>query len=312
MKTKNVKKLLILIFMIVLELLYDAGLLYYQMENKLESELIFDEAFKFIDALFLVLIFRLFHKIIFYKHQILSMIIILLVGLVRFIIQIFYKHKENNFKYDTIFFIIFFPFIDSIQIYVLQKYMKYNYYSPYFICFLIGIIHLIINFIILISLYGINCGDSFFTDICNLLSKINIEPNFETISASIIYSIIYALEHYIKLITINNFTAFHLILIVVFGEFINDIFVLIFKFDYIDLLIYFFTYSIEILGVLVFIEAIELNFCNLNINLKKNIILRAGGEINLLYNYQNENESEESEENLIEDSKVDESNIVYE
>ena len=53
MKTKNVKKLLILIFMIVLELLYDAGLLYYQMENKLESELIFDEAFKFIDTLFL-------------------------------------------------------------------------------------------------------------------------------------------------------------------------------------------------------------------------------------------------------------------
>ena len=63
---------------------------------------------------------------------------------------------------------------------------------------------------------------------------------------------------------------------------------------------------------MVFIEAIKLNFCNLNINLKKNIILRAGGEINLLYNYQNENESEESEENLIEDSKVDESNVVYE
>ena len=107
--------------------------------------------------------------------------------------------------------------------------------------------------------------------------------------------------------TFNDFTA------VVFGEIIIDIFNLIIKFDYIDLLIYIVTYAIEILGVLVFIEAIELNFCNLDVNLKKNIILRAGNEIDSLYNYQNksENESEEPEENLLEDLNDNQSNNVY-
>ena len=107
--------------------------------------------------------------------------------------------------------------------------------------------------------------------------------------------------------TFNDFTA------VVFGEIIIDIFNLTIKFDYIDLLIYIVTYTIEILGVLVFIEAIELNFCNLDVNLKKNIILRAGNEIDSLYNYQNEseNESEEPEENLLEDLNDNQSNNVY-
>ena len=107
--------------------------------------------------------------------------------------------------------------------------------------------------------------------------------------------------------TFNDFTA------VVFGEIIIDIFNLTIKFDYIDLLIYIVTYTIEILGVLVFVEAIELNFCNLDVNLKKNIILRAGNEIDSLYNYQNEseNESEEPEENLLEDLNDNQSNNVY-
>ena len=112
----------------------------------------------------------------------------------------------------------------------------------------------------------------------------------------------------------NDFTAFHLILIVIFGEIINDIFKLIINFNYIYLLIYVITYSFEILGVFVFMEAIEINICNLNTYLKKNKILRAGNEINLLYSYQNqsENESEESEANLTEDSNNNERNVIYE
>ena len=61
-------------------------------------------------------------------------------------------------------------------------------------------------------------------------------------------------------------------------------------------------------------EAIEINIFNLNTYLKKNKILRAGNEINLLYSYQNqsENESEESEANLTEDSNNNERNVIYE
>ena len=107
--------------MIFSELLYDAGLLYYKIKNESQSELIFDEIFKFFDVIFLVLIFRIFHKIIFYKHQYLSLIIILLVGLVRYFIIIIYDVKIKDFEYISFLFLIFFSFIDSIKIYFLTK-----------------------------------------------------------------------------------------------------------------------------------------------------------------------------------------------
>ena len=179
---------------------------------------------------------------------------------------------------------------------------------------MIGVIHLIINLILLFSFHEKECGDSFFIDFCFYLSEINIEINVETICFLIFISILYAFEHCTKLLTMNDFTAFHLILIVIFGEIINDIFKLIINFNYIYLLIYVITYSFEILGVFVFMEAIEINICNLNTYLKKNKILRTGNEINLLYSYQNqsENESEESEANLTEDSNNNERNVIYE
>ena len=56
------------------------------------------------------------------------------------------------------------------------------------------------------------------------------------------------------------------------------------------------------LGILVYIEFIELNFCNLNYNLKKNIILRSlkdtkNTEINELFNYDEEEEELNSSNN---------------
>ena len=51
------------------------------------------------------------------------------------------------------------------------------------------------------------------------------------------------------------------------------------------------TCLIEIFAILVFIEIIELNFCSLNINLKKNIINRAGSDINSIYKASEEDSS---------------------
>ena len=55
------------------------------------------------------------------------------------------------------------------------------------------------------------------------------------------------------------------------------------------------TYPIEIFGCLVLIETIELNFCGLNLNIKKNIIKRSINEMNSIYNI-NEEENEEEED----------------
>ena len=67
----------------------------------------------------------------------------------------------------------------------------------------------------------------------------------------------------------------------------------------------------EILGVLFFIETIELNFCMMNVNIRKNIMFRAGNEVDSIYKLENEEESEETDHDLQEASdKID--TTVYE
>ena len=135
----NKKKLIILILMIILDYIYDAGLIYFQKIKAKESELVFSEIFKFMDTLFLFIFFRVFHKIIFYRHQYISLFIIILMGLIKFSYKIiFYKNPD----FYLIGFIILFPFIDSVNNYFFQKYMFYEYYSPNIILFSIGIIYL--------------------------------------------------------------------------------------------------------------------------------------------------------------------------
>ena len=55
----------------------------------------------------------------------------------------------------------------------------------------------------------------------------------------------------------------------------------------------------SILGFLIYLEIIELNFCNLNFNLKKNIAYRSELEYNISYELE---EIEEKNEDSSEDS----------
>ena len=61
-KKANVKQFLILILMIVLDYICEAGLICYQIIYENKSELVFGEIYKFLDVLFLLAFFRLFHK----------------------------------------------------------------------------------------------------------------------------------------------------------------------------------------------------------------------------------------------------------
>ena len=277
-KKVNIKEPLNLILMILLELIYDTSLLAYQKKEEEQSELVIAEIYKFMDILFLLIFFRVFHKILFYKHQ-----------------------------------YILLPLIDSVKIYIIQKYMKYNYYSPYFILFLIGVTYLIVSLIILIIFKNINCS----TEICKSLSEINIESNkVVNYILIILYSLFYGLEHFIKFYTMYTFSAFHYILISTFGEIIQFGYKMILNFDTTDLIVNLVTYSVEIFAVLVFIETIELNFCGLNMNLKKNIIFRADNELYLINKSRTENEDNISESNDSErlnevDTNIENNSVVF-
>ena len=314
-KKVNIKGQLNLILMILLELIYDTSLLAYQKKEEEQSELVIAEIYKFMDILFLLIFFRVFHKILFYKHQYISLIIIILTGLARFfrVFEYFFHEEGKEFGIITLGFIILLPLIDSVKIYIIQKYMKYNYYSPYFILFLIGVTYLIVSLIILIIFKNINCS----TEICKSLSEINIASNkVVNYILIILYSLFYGLEHFIKFYTMYTFSAFHYILISTFGEIIQFGYKMILNFDTTDLIVNLVTYSVEIFAVLVFIETIELNFCGLNMNLKKNIIFRADNELYLINKSRTENEDNISESNDSErlnevDTNIENNSVVF-
>jgi len=314
-KKVNIKEPLNLILMILLELIYDTSLLAYQKKEEEQSELVIAEIYKFMDILFLLIFFRVFHKILFYKHQYISLIIIILTGLARFfrVFEYFFHEEGKEFGIITLGFIILLPLIDSVKIYIIQKYMKYNYYSPYFILFLIGVTYLIVSLIILIIFKNINCS----TEICKSLSEINIESNkVVNYILIILYSLFYGLEHFIKFYTMYTFSAFHYILISTFGEIIQFGYKMILNFDTTNLIVNLVTYSVEIFAVLVFIETIELNFCGLNMNLKKNIIFRADNELYLINKSRTENEDNISESNDSErlnevDTNIENNSVVF-
>ena len=136
-------------------------------------------------------------------------------------------------------------------------------------------------------------------------------PNIGQIFLLIFYSIFYSLEHFMNLLTINNFTVFHSILVVTFGELINSFYNLFPNFELFDLIMNIVAYFFEIIGVLVFIEAIELNFCGLNRNLTKNIMFRAGNEVESIYNSQREmdNESDDLDNNINEELNITDDTI---
>ena len=314
-KKANVNQFLILILMIFLDYIYDAGLMYYQKRYENKPELVFGEIYKFFDVLFLLAFFRLFHKIFFYKHQYISLSIIIIMGLGKFFGKVIYDKEFNqnvteNFDYLSFIFMFLFPFIDSVKIYFLQKYMIYNYYSPFYISLLIGFIYLFISSIMLIIFKYVGCSNDYY--ICKYLSfeSINI-PGVGQIFLLIGYSIFYSLEHFMNLLTINSFTAFHLVLLVTFGELINSFFKFYANYSTFDLVNNLIAYPLEILGVLVFIETIELNFCGLNRNLKKNIMFRAWNEVESIYKQEKESEGEETVSDSSENLNISEDNTMY-
>ena len=192
--------------------------------------------------------------------------------------------------------------------------MIHHYYSPFFICILIGFIYLLISTIFIFIFSNIDCKP----DICIFLSNEEMEvPNVGQIFLLIGYSIFYSSEHLMNLITINSFTAFHLILVVTLGELINGIYGHFQNFKLFEFIINIVVSVFQIIGVLVFIEAIELNFCGLNRNLKKNIMFRAGNEVESIYNLQREigsgGQSEETDSSINDDSNliIDNNNTIY-
>ena len=245
-------------------------------------------AFGFL-MLFIISIFLF--KYNYYKHQFISLIIIILLGLIRYFFIIINKtRKEYRIKLDDFMIVFSISFLQNMCLsfyFIYTKLLIEKYYfSPYKVSYLIGIINGIITLIIYLiisylpiendnSLQLIEYNDKYYID--NIRSAFT-NYEFAQIFLYIIYHIIYSFIFIIFNIIIQNFTLGHIFLP-------NQIFALFFIFsevikkdnniNLVARIIIIISFIFEIFISCVFLELIELNFCGLNKNIKKNIVVRA-------------------------------------
>ena len=150
--TKIAVKDMIFIFICSLLLIViDYLKIFIQKQNVEEDQLILNEQYNYIQLLFIVIFAYFFYKMRFYKHQIYSILIIIILGIIRYIIKIFhyYEWKKPNICFD-LFLQIIIAIFESIVIIFAKALMEIKYFSPYKVCYTFGIINSIIILILLI------------------------------------------------------------------------------------------------------------------------------------------------------------------
>ena len=261
------------------------------------------------------LIFRIFHKMHFYKHQCFSSLMIIFTDLIKFFIFIFLINKINfDFPYDLLPLIplIIVPAIPALQFYLIKRYMRYYYLSPFFILFLMGLVFLIISIILLPIFLTIDCGEKMKHHFCEIQETSAIE-----IIINIIKGILFSVSEFFIVKTIYNFTLFYILIFFSIDTFIVDIMSIISNYNNINLILSIITFSIKIFFISVFIEIIELNFCGFNFYLKKNITKRSKNEINSIFNDEINGDEDNNSDRILEissnnnEEKDSDTNSVY-
>jgi len=256
--------------------------------------ILYNQEFYFMEYLFLFLISKYIFNLNYYKHQYYSIIFIILFGLLKYLVKLYCEVNLKD-KYKEIILILLLQimqaFIDSYTIGNVKILMGSKYLSPYLICSIFGLINGLITIISYFIVSYFPCNHN----LCDLVynNKIyfdNIYSVFDNLTSIEIFLLIYTIfqagiYQILVYITINDFTVCHIFLFYQIIEF-ADSFVEIFSRD-----INIFVVSIliicgifEIFIVLILLEIIELGFCGLNYNTKRNIKKRALIEINLSNN----------------------------
>ena len=234
-----------------------------------------------------------------YRHQYLSMGIMILFGIGLNVVNLYSMKIEDL---SILFLSMFIEIIYSMAI-VLAKYgMDFKFCSPYEITFYEGFFALFFNIIFLIISTNVPLdknfkynnllkvseykGKKYLDNFYSYFDKLNVIE----VSLFIVSMIGRLLFNLFSHITIKYFTSSHVFLILIMGE--------ISSLDFRDknkekIIFSIIIFIIEFLMILIFCEIIELNFCGLEKNTKKNIMERTK-----LAEYQDSNEDEQTNDSF--------------
>ena len=258
------------------------------------------EYYNALDVFYLYILTKIIHKTNFYRHHNLSVFILIVILLLNYFFKLYQlKNNGDTFDYpsDLACFIplIIFPIFDSYRNYFSKYIMMHYYFSPFLFIFVMGVMYIFLSIILLIIFLNIDCGNS---AICLAISQIE-KISVYAIILYIFKSILLSLNVFFTLLVMNDFTLLHIIVLFIFIRLVNNTFDLFENFAYYQLIINIITFAIEIFFLFVLFEIIELNFCGLNVNLKKNIRNRSKTESSLIYYDEIDNSTLNSENDSI-------------
>ena len=291
--SKNtILKFLFICFILLLIDLIETTLSITQNKEKNENQS-YDDDFIIIEYLIIFLASK-YTKEVYYKHQNISFIILIIVEAIK-TIYLFIKNNSNKIPIMKIILIILNSTLYAIFYLNLKGLMKYKYISPSQCNYMIGLITvpsiIIIYAIISFTPLG-QKGNHYYCDsIFDLFSENNINAKNITFLISLPFAYLILLFLLNKII--YEYTIYHFYIPILIEKYIQN-FINLLSFEGIFLIS---SFLVELIMILVFIEIIEINFCGLDENLKKNIELRGllDSSLNNEHNIDNDNDNDDDE-----------------
>ena len=235
-----------------------------------------------IDILSIHFLSKCFLSSTIHRHHILCLIIFSFMDIYISIIVI----TSPNFNYWQILFLICNNFLYSFKLVYNRRLMEYNFISPYKLCYIIGLINFILNIFTLIIFtyfdekYDIPERYQVYIDnlfkYYNKVSNESLPSRIKEIFFIFLYTIAVGLNNMFLFLTIIYLSPYHYLMTkILLSIGVN----LVFMIMYTNAITYFTiitlcTYAFSLFILFIFLEIIELNFCDLNKNTKEQITAR--------------------------------------
>ena len=261
-----------------------------------------------IDSFSMLIIMQFYYPKKMYKHQLCSMIFIIIFCSTLLIIASIIKREENNENiYENrgivkcLLIMTFFIFIASLNSFdriKIKPFMDNKFISPYKILFFVGIFGLVLNLIALIIFFIINgkCEDKNIfcygntSDYISNIKNLDLKDFIIEIIFSLLYIFFYSLSLACEFLIIKYLDSFFVLnadnIYIEIGRIISYIEA---PKDKIKFIIIQVAEIIALISCLIYLEIIELRFCRLNHNLRKNITIRGISDTNEIISSINDN-----------------------
>ena len=219
-----------------------------------------------VEIIFIVIISKFLLKTQLYIHHYIGLIILVIASL-----SIDIPFNLSLFKPQILFIVIYLLFIIvDANFITYEKYMMDKlYYSPFVIVFSIGILFLSVS--IFFTIYILMVGNSLYDGKKYTLQSFSDYFEEKGYKTTVIYMFYCSSFRFflniLKILTIYYFTQNHIYTSYTFIKLVDLLIVKKINYKYFSIILF----IPQFLGLLIFLEIIELNFCKLNKNTKINI-----------------------------------------